>query len=327
MIRDRAIIVAPNWLGDFIMALPSMDALCRSQGVESVVVVRPSLAEVGPLLPSARILKLEKSTPNLLSAIRRIRRLNPEIALVYPTSFRAALVAYGSGAPIRIGISHPESAWAMTIRISPPGRTVHMVETFSELVRAGGIEVTEELPHIELERFPVSESPIAIEGDFMVVAPGATFGPAKRWEADRFAKLCGLLSEAYSCRIFLVGTEQERSYLEGIRLMYPKRIVNLAGMTTIPELIGILGRARLFVGNDSGVAHAAALSRTRGVVIFGSSSPIWTRPLWHGVTVIYTELPCSPCYRRECPLGHTNCLKQISIDDVFQQCQKVLDTE
>lgn len=325
-VRDSAIIIAPNWLGDFVMALPSMNAICRHYSGDCIIVTRSLLSDFEPVLPDARIHVTDKPFSRMLTSAYSLRRVKPKCTVVYPTSFRAAFLGFGTGAPIRIGISHPESAWSYTRRISSLGRSVHMVKTFSALARATGAVASEELPVIDQGRFPVPDSIPGTMDDYMVMAPGAAFGAAKRWIPERYGELGCLLSKTYSCRIFLVGTKPERSYLERIRQSCPEQVVNLGGMTTIPELIGILRRARLFVGNDSGVAHVAALARTPSVVIFGSSSPGWTRPLWHGVTIIYEKLPCSPCYKRECPLTHRNCLKQIGAENVYRQCQKVLST-
>jgi len=324
--RYSAVIIAPNWLGDFVMALPSMHALCERYSGECTVVIRPFLADIKPVLPDAHIHVTDKPFLRMLASMRVLHHTNPECVVVYPMSFRAALLGLGTGAPIRIGISYPESSWALTRRIESPDRSVHMARMYAALARAAGADASEELPVIDEDLFPVPGMISETSGGYMVIAPGATFGTAKRWFPDRYGELSRLLSTTYSCRIVLVGTKRERSYLERIRQWCPDRVENLAGMTTIPELIGILSNARLFIGNDSGAAHAAALARTPGVVIFGSSSPVWTRPLWHGVSIVYEKQPCSPCYQRECPLTHLNCLKQISTEDVYHQCQKVLKT-
>jgi heptosyltransferase-2 len=191
-----------------------------------------------------------------------------------------------------------------------------MVALYSAL--SGQTDVTGDRPQL---RWPEAEQARALEklgleaGRHVVFAPGAEYGPAKRWPARHFAALAASLDAP----VVLLGSAKEQALCEEIAAAAP-RVRNLAGQTSLPEAIGLIASARAVVSNDSGLMHVAAGLGVAQVAVFGSSSPQHTPPLSDRAQVIWLKrdasylppLDCAPCFERECPLGHTRCLVDVS---------------
>jgi heptosyltransferase-2 len=140
---------------------------------------------------------------------------------------------------------------------------------------------------------------------FVVLAPGAAYGPAKQWPVAHYAQLAAIL-KAEGRQVAVVGTQAERTLGSAIDA------VNLAGVTDLASLIGVMSQAGAFVGNDSGVAHIAGALKLAGVVIYGSTSDAHSGQIGEALRIVHLRLECSPCFARECPLGHLRCLKEIT---------------
>jgi heptosyltransferase-2 len=153
-----------------------------------------------------------------------------------------------------------------------------------------------------------------VRGGYVVMAPGAEFGPAKRW--PHFGALAALLDRP----VVLLGSGKEADLCEAIAAQAPQRCRNLAGKTSLLEAFALIAGAGQVVSNDSGLMHVAAAFGVPQVALFGSSSPLHTPPLNANATVVWLNqdpaylppLDCSPCFQRECPLGHFRCLNDVS---------------
>ena len=139
-----------------------------------------------------------------------------------------------------------------------------------------------------------------------MLCPGAEYGPAQRW--PWFAEL----SQRLALPALVLGSAKERELGAGIRGR------NLAGETTLDEAIELMAGAALVVSNDSGLMHVAAALERPQVALFGSSSPRHTPPLSGRARVLWLGLECSPCYARECPLGHFRCMRELTVDQVLE---------
>jgi heptosyltransferase-2 len=151
---------------------------------------------------------------------------------------------------------------------------------------------------------------------YICLCPGAEYGPAKRWPQEHFTSLAQKLADNHFHTITL-GGENDMKIGAMIYKNTHQETQDLTGKTTVKEAIQLIAGATCVVTNDSGLMHvAAALSRPL-IALFGSSSPEYTPPLSDKAKVLTRALPCSPCFKRVCPLGHTNCLKDITVDEVF----------
>jgi heptosyltransferase-2 len=151
-------------------------------------------------------------------------------------------------------------------------------------------------------------------GPVLSLCAGAEYGPAKRWPSQYF----GGLARQYlglGWRVWLLGSGNDAKITAEIRELAPGA-VDLAGRTSLDQAIDLLAASDVVVSNDSGLMHVAAAADTAVVALYGSSDPQYTPPLSDEAQVIYRGLDCSPCFARECPLGHLNCLHGITVEAV-----------
>ncbi len=159
---------------------------------------------------------------------------------------------------------------------------------------------------------------------YVAFAPGAEFGPAKRWPASYFAELAQtILANRPDAQILLLGSPKDRAVCDEITARVPQAH-NLAGSTSLSEAIALISRAAAVVTNDSGLMHIGAALRRPVVAIYGPTDPRHTPPHSELAKVLWLHIECSPCQQRECPLGHQNCMKQLLPGDVWQPLQPML---
>jgi len=239
-----------------------------------------------------------------------------EQAIVLPNSLKSALVPWHAGIPVRTGYRGEMRFGLLNdVRRLDKEALPLIVERFAALAQPNGEALRRPLPEPRLvvderartaaiAKFRLDPSrPVA------AFAPGAEYGPAKRWPPKHFVELGrALIDRGYA--IWLFGSAKDREIAAEIAAQLPNA-VNLAGATTLDEAIDLLSIAARVVTNDSGLMHIAAALERPMAAIFGSSSPAFTPPLSAKARVIAIQIACSPCFERTCPLGHTNCLVQL----------------
>lgn len=161
------------------------------------------------------------------------------------------------------------------------------------------------------------------DAPWAVLVPSASW-PSKRWSQVGFAKLGDQLAKTLGFQVALVGSEQDRPFLEGIKGKMSKGALNLAGGTDIPALMAILEMARVVVSTDSGPMHMAAALGTPVVALFGPTAPWRTGPYGTNNRVVRREISCSPCFRRRC--AKRSCMEEIDPQEVFDQVRVLMDT-
>jgi heptosyltransferase-2 len=164
------------------------------------------------------------------------------------------------------------------------------------------------------------------DGPLVAVAPGSAGEGAKRWPAEQFGALCQRLTRelAHPCAILGSGRERELGAIARRHAGSGSPVVDLTGRTDLGTLVGVLARASLFVGNDSGPAHVAAALGRPGVALFGPTSEGHSGPVGPRMRTLRRRLPCAPCFEPECPLGHLDCLRGLTIDDVVAAARQAL---
>ncbi|MFN3568845.1 MAG: lipopolysaccharide heptosyltransferase II [Polaromonas sp.] len=246
-----------------------------------------------------------------------------DTAYVLPNSLKSALLPLLAGIPKRVGYLGEARIGLLTHRLKNPvkGQRPPMVAFYSAL--SGETDLAGDRPVLQMPDGEITRSLAELglqRGAFVVFAPGAEYGPAKRWPAAHFSAL----AHSLDLPVVLLGSGKEAALCEEIaapvNAVLPGRCLNFAGKTTLVQALCAIAAARHVVSNDSGLMHVAAAFGVPQVAIFGSSSPLHTPPLSERAAVLWLKndtdyqppLDCAPCFERECPLGHTRCLKDIS---------------
>ena len=337
----KALIVAPSWIGDTIMAQPLFARLHAQHPDLTLDALAPPW--VAPVLRRMGEIDHVLDNPFGHGALRLGERwrLGRELAergydaaYVLPNSLKSALTPAFAGIPQRVGFTG-EARYGLLNRRHRLDKAALplMVERFAQLAEAPGAPLPRPVSAPRL-RSTVAEQQntltrLAIERPAKIAAfcPGAEYGPAKRWPAAHFAELAGRLA-ADGFAIWLFGSTKDRAVADEIanlaRLPAPAQIRNLCGATELAEAIDLLALADLAVCNDSGLMHVAAALDRPLVALYGSSSPGFTPPLSTQAEIVSLQLACSPCFKRDCPLGHLDCLKQLTPTQVYAACRQRL---
>jgi len=248
-------------------------------------------------------------------------------AIVLPNSFKSALIPWHAGIARRTGY-RGEMRYALLndVRRLDKRAVPLMAERFAALAQEPGERLRRPLPEPRLRIDPVARAAtlarFALDTSRPVAAfaPGAEYGPAKRWPARHFIELGRVLIERGD-QVWLFGSANDREIAAEIAGALPGA-TNLAGATSLDEAIDLLSLASRVVTNDSGLMHIAAALDRPMAALFGSSSPEFTPPLSTHARVITLRLSCSPCFQRTCPLGHTNCLVQLEPARVLAELER-----
>lgn len=317
---SRILVVAPNWIGDALMAQPLLARLREKQPALSIDVLAPPwVAPVARRMPEvAGVLEepLRHGALQLRERWRLGRRLKAQgyqQAIVLPNSWKSALVPFFADIPLRSGYVGESRYGLLNLlyRKAAEKERADMRLHYARLAEAPGMEPPQPLPQPELRvaaaDIAAAKAKFGIAGDYAALCPGAEYGPAKRW--PYFAEL----SRRLRLPAVTLGSAADAPAAQGIAG------ANLAGRTTLDEAIALIAGAKAVVSNDSGLMHVAAALRRPLVALFGSSSPLHTPPASPGARVLWLHVDCSPCYQRECPLGHFKCMRDMSVEMVLNQ--------
>ena len=333
----RSLVIAPQWIGDAVMTEPLMRRL-QARGERLTVGALPWVAPVYRAMPQvAQVIEFPFAHGGLQFRARRTlaQALDGQfdVAYVLPNSLKSALLPLLAGIPKRIGYLGETRVGLLTHRLKNPPKHQRppMVAFYSRLSGAAEDDLALDRPHLQLKAEAVQATLARFglqQGGYTVCAPGAEYGPAKRWPGRHVATLAVGLEGL----VLLLGSAKEAAECEAIaapvNALHPDKCLNLAGKTTLIEAFALISASRHVVSNDSGLMHVAAAFEVPQVAIFGSSSPIHTPPLSPKAHVVWLKndtsyqppLDCAPCFERECPLppgpSHLRCLEDVSPKNV-----------
>ena len=322
----RSLVIAPQWIGDAVMSEPLLRRLA-DRGERLSVAALPWVAPVLRAMPQAiEVVELPFAHGRLDLAERR--RLGAEwrgafdIAYVLPNSIKAALIPAFARIPRRIGYQGEGRFGLLNERWpNPKEERPPMVAYYAALGGPlGAAPLRPELSVGASARRAALDAAGLEAGRFYAFAPGAEYGPAKRWPAERYAALAGALHARDGLPVALLGSKQEAEQCEQIAAAAPGACVVLAGKTSLDEAIALISAARGVVSNDSGLMHVAAAFGVPQVAVFGSTSPVHTPPHNARAQVLWLKdelgLDCMPCFERTCRYGHYGCLNGVAVERV-----------
>ncbi|MBN1557513.1 MAG: lipopolysaccharide heptosyltransferase II [Lentisphaerae bacterium] len=294
----RVVVMGTNWLGDSVMSMPALQALkARHPQGRLTLCVKPGLAALWALHDAVdAVIVAEAGMRGTAQAARAVRRCGAGRALVFPNSFRSALIPFAARVPERVGLRGHQRAWMLTRVATPPDPAAKRHQVW-EYLRIAGLD-GDSVPEAPRLRVPPAlretcraDFRLTGEHTWAALLPGAARGPSKRWPAERFAAVGRRFREA-GVRVAVLGTAAEaplcRRVAEGAG-----EALNLAGRTTLPEYAAVLSLCRCAVGNDSGGTHLAAAVGSRVVTVFGLTDPEQTAPLGEGHRIVAAEGPRS----------------------------------
>ncbi len=342
---QRILIIKPSSLGDVVHALPVLAGLRQAYPTAHIAWIvgtsfapllhgHPLLDEVIPF-DRARFGRLWRDPLACIAFWRfvaEVRRRRFDLILDLQGLIRSGLLASFSGARRRIGFSDArEGAWlCYTQRVDAGSGEIHAVEKNLRLLAALGLPArAAEFPlpigaaEAHAARRLLTDAGLPNDRGFVAVMPGARW-KSKLWPVERFAALIDAIHTEHGLRCVLLGSPAERALAETMCAASRCGPCDLVGRTTLRELAALLARAQVAVSSDSGPMHIAAALRTPVVALFGPTSAQRTGPYSPLARIAVHRVPCAPCLRRTCPLGHHECLRGLSVAQVLAEVRESL---
>jgi lipopolysaccharide heptosyltransferase II len=335
----KILVVGPSWIGDTVLAQPLFKLLHTRYDSPVVDVLAPGWTV--PILE--RMPEVRRAIENPVGhgelrlaeqkrLAREIAQEHYEHAIVLPNSFKSALVPFLARIPLRTGYLG-ELRWGLLTdaRRVDRERQPQIAQRYAALAFARGEALEDPLPAPALrvdETQRCATLPrlgLPLQRPAAALCPGAEYGPAKRWPARHFAMLARELA-IRDYAVWLIGGPGDAAIGEEIERLSQGASANLCGRTTLAEAIDVLASTHVVVSNDSGLMHVAAALGKPLVALYGSSSPAFTPPLSPRARILTLNLPCSPCFKRECPLGHFKCMIDLSPEHVLGAIASIGDS-
>lgn len=351
MTTERILIRGTNWLGDAVMTTPAMQRLRASFPDAHIALLATPLTAglfqesplVNEIIPYRR---REDGVKAFFETVRKLREREFDVALLFQNAFEAALLARLGKAGLRIGFAEQARGFLLTHRLHRGADYQNRHQTLDYLDIVAACErvflgerfqptLERPLPSLvatanqrNLAETMLHQFAIADRRPLIALNTGATNSRAKCWPADRFAELADRLNEELNAQIVLIGGAAELDYAERVVFRVKRAgIVNLAGKTSMNELIGLLAECDLLVSNDTGPAHVAAALGTPTLTIFGPTNEFETSPTGRRAELIRADnIECARCMHRDCPIDH-RCMTRITANDVLARARKLLQTK
>jgi len=333
------LIRGTNWIGDAVMTLPAVRAIRNTfPGARLSILAKPWVAEIFKLCKDVDEVIVFQS-PGVHSGITGKLRLAKELkarrfdaAVLLQNAIEAAIITWLAGIPVRCGYNSDARGLLLThsVQRTEAIRKVHQIHYYLEMVKSLGCLSAEASVHLhpgnEYQIFSeklLGEHGIGRESFLIGLAPGATYGPAKRWFPERFAAVGDRMVENLSAQVILFGSSKDRESTDLVQQHANHRFINLAGKTNLKEAIAVISRCSLFISNDSGLMHVAGALNIPTVAIFGSTNPVTTSPVGDRSLVIYKGASCSPCLKKTCPTDF-KCMDMIGVEEVYEIAKGLL---
>lgn len=336
------LIRGTNWIGDVIMTLPAVAAVRKTYpDARITMLVKPWVAAVFDLCRDVDEIFLYEQpgrydgTSGIWRLARDLRERRFDIAVLLQNAIEAAIIARLAGIPIRIGYNSDARSLLLThsVRRTKAIRRVHQIDYYVEMLKTAGFKSDGRAVKLRLtpEYETLAEKMTADFGlqraNFICgLAPGAAYGPAKKWLPERFAAVADRLAKEHGAQVIMMGSAGDRTSLDAVQSFARVPLVNLAGKTDLKQAIALIAKCGLFISNDSGLMHVAGALGVPTVAVFGSTNPASTSPVGEKSIVIYKHVPCSPCLKQVCPTDF-RCMQEIGVEEVYGTAQRLLAEE
>lgn len=327
---NKILIRGTNWIGDAVLTLPAVAAVRATYPKTHIaMLVKPWVADIYRLFSDLdEIIIYENKFDNPAGVLRLARTLKQkkfDAAILLQNAIEAAIIALVAGIPLRAGYDSDARGLLLThpVRRTREVKKVHQTDYYLEMVKALGCMSVPKEMHMEtkinvldarniLSKF-VPDADKAIIG----IAPGATYGPAKKWSPERFAEVADRLGKKFSAQVIIMGGKSDDETARAVQKAAESKLINLAGKTTLREAIYLISRCRLFISNDSGLMHVAGALNVPTIAVFGSTNPTTTSPVGRNSVIVRHDVPCSPCLKKTCPTDF-RCMRLVSVEDVLK---------
>ncbi|RJQ66790.1 MAG: lipopolysaccharide heptosyltransferase II [Desulfobacteraceae bacterium] len=334
--QPRTILIrSTNWIGDAIMTTPAVRTIRENFPQATISMLAwPWVADVFAASPHIdEILLYNKNgehagLPGMARLTRMLRERRFECAILLQNAFEAALIAFGAAIPVRAGYTTDGRGLLLThgVRLRAAIKNKHQVYYYQQLLqglglRPGANELFLRLP--EESRCWAQQQVRPASGPLIGLNPGGTYGPAKRWPAEKFARLAGRLHTMFGATLAVLGTSADGATAQVIKSAAPKGVLDFTGRTSLTQAMALISRCDAFVTNDSGLMHVGAALDIPLVAIFGSTNPKTTGPFSRKACVVRKEIPCSPCLQSHCPTDF-RCMEEIGVDEVMRVVERIL---
>ena len=326
--EQAVLLVAPNWLGDAVMALPAMADVRRHFAAARIVVsARPAVAPLYAMAPCVdEVVTLERVTA---TAVRT--------AILFPNSFASAWRVRKAGIAERWGYASDLRRRLLTRAVRRPRRSMHQGAYYQHLVRELGIANGPLEPRLDVPSETSSAARALLKAhrwdgarSLVVVAPGAAYGTAKRWLPAHFARLVQRVADERDAQCVLIGSAGDRPTTEWVKGAIEgaarEAVIDVTGATSLQMLAGVMSLSAACVSNDSGAMHLAGAVGLPLAALFGPTREYETSPLMRAgarAEVLINPAWCRPCMLRECPIDH-RCMKGLSPDIVFGAVDRLM---
>ena len=337
------IVRMPNWIGDLVMATPILADLRQAYPDASITVM--VLEKIGALLeadPSlnelfyfSRVKKAHRRVSER-NIVEKLRDGHYDLGILLTNSFSSAWRFWQGKVKHKIGFRGEGRSLFLDHPVSFPAKrkTQHLVLTYKALLEPLGIPVSTVAPRLYLKEGAIQAAwdlvkrfDIGSDAKIIGINPGAAYGSAKCWLPERFREVAKQLIEKDPSHVVLFfGDLSHKELINEICASLPARAINLAGQTDLQSLASLISICSVFLTNDSGPMHIADSLGVPLVALFGSTDPIATGPYRQSKHVMQKKVPCSPCFKRVCPIDFP-CMKGLTVEAVFEKVMKVLTEE
>jgi heptosyltransferase-2 len=334
----KILIRSVNWIGDAVMTTPAISVIRdHFPHAEITILANALVSQLFALHPGIdSVITFDRQgkhhgVSGRLRLAAELRKHAFDLAIILPNSFDSALVPWLACIPTRIGKCSDGRTLLLSGRyeVTTEAAPCHEVEYYLNLMKYFGITGNCTQPHLfitpeEENRASATLVEYGIQPDDFVLGinPGASYGSAKRWYPDRFAQVARRLADEWSAKVVIFGGPGEAAIAADIESRLEGTAVNVAGKTTMRELMALIKRCNFFITNDSGPMHIAAAFDVPLVAIFGSTDHTGTSPFSDKASVVRKDVACAPCKLRECPTDHS-CMMAVTVEDVVDAARQL----